>query len=252
LLTSSPYLYRSALVPIGSKWRVLFGTLGLGPNSYAFIPGSVEFDSSVFFEALYSRNGALMPAAQLTGTSAAMAPYSGGLFWDSFNHATLGACTASGNGSAASWTTAGTGTLAIVSNKLQQTVSGNSHLYVNTGTTDVDLQVVIATLGTGCFATFRVQDTNNFWRVTAISGFMRIDRIVGGSATNVAGCIVTTSEANSVLRVLVKGNSIKVFWQNVQVFDVNSSYLNTQTKHGVQISSDLTSAVANVLMAMPR
>lgn len=252
LLTSATYLYRSSMVAIGDKWRAIFGTLGLGPNSFAFIPGVIEFDSSVFFEALYARNGALMPAAQLTGTLAAVAPYSGGLFWDSFNHVTLGNCTASGNGSATAWTTGGTGTLAIVSNKLMQTVSGNSHLYANTASADVDMQIIIATLGSGFFATFRLQDTSNFWRISVVSGLMLIQSIASGSATGIAGAIVTTSEANSVLRVVAKGNSIRVFWQNLLVFDLNSAYLNTQTNHGVQISTDLTCAVANVLMALPR
>lgn len=245
-------LYRCTAVPVGNQWKALFGSFGIGPNSYAMIPGTIEFDSPTYFSALYSRNAALMPNAQFTGTLGTMASYSGGLFWDSFNHATLGNCTASGGASATAWTTSGTGTLAITSNLLNQTVSGSNHIYVNSGSADIDYQVVINTLGGGFYVTFRLQDTSNFLRVYCSTGLFILAKVVGGTPTNLVGVIVSASDANSTLRILAKGNSIKVYWEGLQIIDYNTSQFNTATSHGMFFSADVTTKVANALMALPR
>ena len=238
--SASTYLYRCSFVPFADHWKCMFGMFGVGGINYAFSPGICKFDRTYWTAAINGSKAANMPNGQFTGTLASPAVGSNLLAWDSFNHATFGNVTASGNGSASAWSSISGTNFAISANLLAWGGTGG-HYVIASGQADVDIRATYPSTPSGSsYVTFRVQNSSNFWRCYVTGGAIYLQSVVAGNATTVAQPIVTTSESNSELWIQCKGNSIKVFWQGLLMIELNSAIGNTQTQHGLQLNDATT------------
>jgi hypothetical protein len=138
------------------------------------------------------------------------------------------------------WTDiSGAAGLTIESNKLQcsaTSVQRRARL-----TSDISTDVEIS--GTINFATsvadkaggflLRILDSNNYIYAAIVTGYLFIFKVEGGSTTQLAaGTVLHSADTNYTLTASVGGNTISVS-SDLDSISANSSFNNTQQKHGV-------------------
>jgi hypothetical protein len=148
------------------------------------------------------------------------------------------------------------GIIGIQSNKAHTYTlgSGRANSTIDAAVADLTIQVAmtaLATNGTIGGIVFRYVDNSNYWRFTDNGSSSRaaiLAKIVAGSTSELINT-ATTINANSVLKVVLAGNSISVYVDNVQVSTTQTDSFNaTATKHGL-FSSGGTPTMDNFSMA---
>lgn len=111
--------------------------------------------------------------------------------------------------------------------------------YLECGSADGDWQATLQSAGgtSDNGLLLRFSDSSNYFRLYTISNFCHLDKIVAGSATNVASNDTFTFSAGDVVKVTMSGNNFTVFVNGVSKISTSSTFNNTATKHGLYNSS---------------
>lgn len=123
--------------------------------------------------------------------------------------------------------TAGTG--ALVADTKYADVNIEFDYFVGTGTPD------------GGF-TIRYSDSSNGLRLLAYNGSWQLQRIAGGSGTDIGGGAVGSAPAGTThhVKIVTEGSKIKIWDNGQQIFDVTETFVMTETRHGPAANNNTT------------
>lgn len=161
------------------------------------------------------------------------------LIQDSFNRAdsttTLGNADTGG-----AWSTSGT--WGINSNQAYTPAALSlGHAFIDTGQSDVEATVTLATLGAGGNAgiIFRRTDVDNYWVlfINGASTNLQVLKRVAGAFTSVVTVDVAKA-AGDDLRVVASGSRIRVFWNGAQISSFTDTFNQAATQHGIWQNND--------------
>lgn len=150
---------------------------------------------------------------------------------DGFGHAE------GGSGDGLTWVE-DVGNVTIASNALVlSTLSGGVGIStVDTGNTDEFISVEATRAGGNIGVVTRYVDTNNYIRIYHDGTAFKLDKVVGGSVTNV-GSFTTSPVSGASIRIRCDGTNIWGYYNdldaNMEPLTISDAILQTGTKHGV-------------------
>ncbi len=157
---------------------------------------------------------------------------------DDFNRAdsitSLGAADVGG-----AWTAAN-GTWGIESNqgRLITAGGGNGIAQLDASHADATAQVTLNVIGNLTGLLFRYTDTSNYWWLLEFGSAYYLQKVVGGSTTNLISGAGTAANGD-VIKVILSGNSIKCYNNGVQLgTDQSDSFNASATKFGMVSNLD--------------
>lgn len=153
-------------------------------------------------------------------------------FTDSFDRADSGSLGASWSNLAGTWE--------IVSNQARCSTGSPSQNTTahDSGSSDVDVAVKVATVGNNGGMIARAADSNNYLVLVfgASAGGMVLYKRVGGGFTSI-GSTGTAVATNDVVKLQGSGNTIKAFINGVEYISVTDSAGASNTQHGLREDS---------------
>lgn len=173
-------------------------------------------------------NGVAVTAWNGTTVSAGPAVILQDSFTRANNASSLGSATIGG-----AWSVSG-GTWGITANQAYNPgAPPNTVAFLNASDADVTAQVKIAVGVSFTSLVFRYSDINNYWHFIRITGAgYYLQKIEAGGASNLFGPVGSEADGD-VLKVVLSGNSIKCYVNNVQVGgDQTSSFNASATRYG--------------------
>ena len=118
------------------------------------------------------------------------------------------------------------------------TGSSNVLSVVETGLSDCIITVKIAVVKPGTRIAFRTSTASNFYTFQTENGHYRLYKFVNGSATMIGNNnLYSPNATDEILRVVLKGSSIKCYANGNLIFDVVDDFNKGATKHGIRIST---------------
>jgi len=133
--------------------------------------------------------------------------------------------------------TTDSGTMGISTNRAYgvSTGSNNRTLSAAIGSVNHTMPVKVDTVGTQGWAIFRAVDSANYWRLGwNTASTYRVQSIVAGAVGAVDLVVGAAPTAGDVIRAVAFGNQIKLYINDVLVFEVASSVHITGQKVGIQ------------------
>jgi len=116
--------------------------------------------------------------------------------------------------------------------------TNNARSVVETGLSDCIITAKIAVVKPGTRIAFRTSTASNFYSFQTENGHYRLYKFVNWSATMIGNNSTHAPNAtNEILRVVLKGSSIKCYANDNLIFDVTDDFNVNATKHGIMINS---------------
>lgn len=115
---------------------------------------------------------------------------------------------------------------------------------INANMTDCEITTVIKVPGNESRVIFRLVDANNFWQLQAKSTGYNLYKKISGSYTTVGESVCMPQSAD-IVEVTLRGNSIKIDVNSVQLFNITDSACNRGSKHGIGSHSASATAAIN-------
>lgn len=110
---------------------------------------------------------------------------------------------------------------------------------VESGLADCEVTVVNKTVSTENRLAFRCVDPDNHYHVKVQPGKYELRKVVGGTMTSLGNYTYTAVDGD-IINVVLNGQSITVFINDVQAMTVNDSSFLTATKHGLGTYGNVT------------
>lgn len=133
------------------------------------------------------------------------------------------------------WQAIGSAVYGIASNKAKPVSgSGNSPVYVDVGSPNVDVSVTIDTYDGGSNEEaiyFRLADANNWFRFVRSGGTILLQKNIASSVSTIISKAMTFNNGD-VFKISCRGNNIQCFINDALVLSHVTTENNANTKHG--------------------